>query len=89
MVELKELVNLKECTDMLDVLSQEQRASYRQILAAHTFVSCSPQHEPRMIPSWKDAGLDNPVAFEDKHVVTISLRLCILARRTTPCHLGS
>ena len=27
-----------------------------------------------MIQSLKDAGLDNPVAFEDKHMVTISLK---------------
>ena len=71
MAELKELVNLKEWTDLLNVLSQEQKASYRQILAAHTSVCCSPQHEPRMIASLKDAGLDNPVVFEDKHVATI------------------
>ena len=27
-----------------------------------------------MIPSLNDVGLDSPVAFEDKHVVTISLK---------------
>ena len=74
MVELEELVKLKEWNDLLHVLSQEQKASYRQILAAHTSVCCSPQHQPRMIQSLKDAGLDNPVAFEDKHMVTISLK---------------
>ena len=35
MVELEELVKLKEWTDLLHVLSQEQKASFRQILAAH------------------------------------------------------
>ena len=74
MAELEELVKLKEWNDLLHVLSQEKKASYRQILAAHTSDCCSPQHEPRMIPSLKDVGLDSPVAFEDKHVVTISLK---------------
>ena len=36
MAELEELVKLKEWNDLLHVLSQEQKASYRQILAAHT-----------------------------------------------------
>ena len=65
MAELEELVKLKEWNDVLHVLSQEQKASYRQILAARTSDCCSPQHEPRMIPSLKDVGLDSPVAFED------------------------
>ena len=70
MVELGELVKLKEWDNLQEVLSEEQKVNYRQMLVAHTSGGHTPLHEPRMTGSWSGAGLENPVVY----VVTVSLK---------------
>jgi len=64
MVELQRLSELKEWDALLDTLDQERKADFRQILAVQTSQCCALQHQPRMVPSLKDTGLDNRVVID-------------------------
>ena len=59
MVELEELGKLKEYHELRDILTKESKATFQQILVAHTSRRCSPGHGQRMIEILKEAGLDN------------------------------
>ena len=59
MVELEELGKLKEYHKLRDILTKESKATFQQILVAHTSRRYLPGHEHRMMKIWKEGGLNN------------------------------